>query len=83
MIGDAFSEVGDDEVTGITLSVKNNEDVLSIWNRHGADGRKGLGIKRILKEIVGASVNWEYIVFEEVREKNNNNGNANGEKREK
>lgn len=73
-----FSEIGDDEVTGITLSVKNGEDVLSVWNRHGNDGRKGLGIKRILKDIVGVGVTWEYVVFEEIREKN-----ANGEKVEK
>jgi len=81
LIGDAFSEVGNDEVTGITLSVKNGEDVLSIWNRHGSDGRKGLGIKRILKEVVGMSVNWEYTVFEEIREKNNGNGEDKGNER--
>jgi translation initiation factor 4E len=80
LIGDAFSEIGDDEVTGVTLSVKNGEDVLSIWNRHGADGRKGLGIKRILKETVGPSVNWEYVVFEEIREKNSNGSGDKGEK---
>jgi Eukaryotic initiation factor 4E len=80
LIGDSFSEIGDDEVTGVTLSVKNGEDVLSVWNRHGADGRKGLGIKRILKEIVGINVNWEYIVFEEIREKN---ANGNGDKVDK
>lgn len=79
LIGDTFSEVAEDEVTGITLSVKNGEDVLSVWNRHGRDGRKGLGIKRILKDIVGMNVTWEYVVFEEIREKNN----ANGEKVEK
>jgi len=78
LIGDAFSDVGEDEVTGITLSVKNGEDVLSIWNRHGKDGRKGLGIKRILKDVVGMTVNWEYTVFEEIRDKN-----GNGEKTEK
>ena len=74
LIGDAFSEIAEDEVTGITLSVKNGEDVLSVWNRHGRDGRKGLGIKRILKDIVGMNVTWEYVVFEEIREKNNGNG---------
>ena len=52
--------------------------MLSIWNRHGNDGRKGLGIKRVLKDIVGMSVTWEYVVFEEIRQKN-----ANGEKTEK
>ena len=62
--------------------MKNGEDVLSIWNRHGGDGRKGLGIKRILKEVVGGSVNWEYVVFEEIREKGNQ-GNGNGEKGDK
>jgi len=75
VIGESFSDIGEDEVTGITLSVKNGEDVLSIWNRHGKDGRKGLGIKRILKDVVGQTVNWEYTVFEEIRDKN-----ANGEK---
>lgn len=83
LVGDAFSEIGEDEVTGITLSVKNGEDVLSIWNRNGSDGRKGLGIKRILKEIVGGTVNWEYTVFEEIREKNNGNGNGSADKAEK
>ena len=48
--------------------------MLSVWNRHGGDGRKGLGIKRILKDIVGMNVTWEYVVFEEIRDKNNNNG---------
>lgn len=64
--------------------MKNGEDVLSIWNRNGSDGRKGLGIKRILKEILGAGVNWEYTVFEEIREKNAaGNGKEGGEKVEK
>ena len=80
LIGDAFTDVGDDEVTGITLSVKSGEDVLSVWNRHGNDGRKGLGIKRVLKEIVGMGITWEYTVFEEIKEKN---ANGNGEKVEK
>ena len=85
LIGDAFSEIGDDEVTGITLNVKHGEDVLSVWNRHGTDGRKNLAIKRVLKEIVGVAVNWEYAVFEEIREKNTNGnpsagGNAPSEK---
>jgi translation initiation factor 4E len=64
LIGDAFSEIGEDEVTGVTLSVKNGEDVLSIWNRNGSDGRKGLGIRRILREVVDPTINWEYTVFE-------------------
>jgi translation initiation factor 4E len=82
LIGDAFSEIGEDEVTGITLSVKNGEDVLSIWNRHGTDGRAGLGIKRILKDIVGSPVNWEYVKFDELREKEKG-ANGNAEKGEK
>jgi translation initiation factor 4E len=77
LIGDAFSEaVGDDEVTGIQLSVKAGEDVLGVWNRHGGDGRKGLGIKRVLKDVVGTGVNWEYSIFEEILEK----GQASGDK---
>lgn len=66
----------------MTLSVKNGEDVLSIWNRSGSDGRKGLGIRRILRDVVDASINWEYTIFEDIREKNGN-GNASGEKVEK
>lgn len=61
----------------MSLSVKAAEDVISVWNRHGGDGRKGLGIKRILKEVVGGNVNWEYAVFEEIRDKS---GNENGDK---
>ena len=65
----------------MSLSVKAAEDVISVWNRHGGDGRKGLGIKRILKEVVGGNVNWEYTVFEEIRDKNSNQGsNENGDK---
>ncbi len=70
----------------MTLSVKNGEDVLSIWNRNGSDGRKGLGIRRILREVVDPTINWEYTVFEDIREKNGNsssNGNGSGEKVEK
>lgn len=78
LIGDSFSDLGDDEVTGVQLSVKGGEDVLSVWNRHGGDGRKGLGIKRVLKEVVGSEVQWEYSVFEEIREKGN--GEKNGDK---
>jgi len=81
LVGDAFSEaVGDDEVTGVQLSVKSGEDVVSVWNRHGADGRKGLGIKRVLREVVGTGVNWEYSIFEEIREKGHSAGEKNGEK---
>jgi translation initiation factor 4E len=79
LIGDSFSELGDDEVTGVQLSVKGGEDVLSVWNRHGGDGRKGLGIKRVLREVVGSEVQWEYSVFEEIRDKGNG-GEKNGEK---
>jgi translation initiation factor 4E len=78
LIGDAFSEIGEDEVTGITLNVKHGEDVLSIWNRHGTDGRKNLAIKRVLKEVLGVAVNWEYAIFEEIKEKNTNGNAASG-----
>lgn len=80
LIGDAFADVGDDEVTGVQLSVKAGEDVLSLWNRHGGDGRKGLGIKRVLREVVGVGVNWEYSVFEEIREKGHSTAEKNGDK---
>jgi translation initiation factor 4E len=73
LIGDAFSDIGEDEVTGVTLNIKSGEDVLSIWNKHGTDGRKALGIKRALKDVLGArEVTWEYTVFEEIREKTTN-----------
>jgi translation initiation factor 4E len=32
LVGDAFSEAVGDEVTGVQLSVKAGEDVLSVWN---------------------------------------------------
>ncbi|RKF63930.1 Eukaryotic translation initiation factor 4E type 2 [Erysiphe neolycopersici] len=50
IIGDQFAEASD-EVCGAVLSVRNGEDILSIWARN--DGGRVLKIRETMKRILG------------------------------
>ncbi|KAH8176951.1 eukaryotic initiation factor 4E domain-containing protein [Sarocladium implicatum] len=49
LIGDQFSEAGDD-VCGAVLSMRNGEDILSIWTR--TDGGRVLKVREIMKHVL-------------------------------
>ncbi|KAI1000970.1 hypothetical protein K3495_g7228 [Podosphaera aphanis] len=60
IIGDQFAEASE-EVCGAVLSVRNGEDILSIWARN--DGGRVLKIREIMKRILGfppdTKVEWK------------------------
>jgi translation initiation factor 4E len=54
LIGDQFSEAGDD-VCGAVLSMRNGEDILSIWTR--TDGGRVIKIREIMKHVLNFPAN--------------------------
>lgn len=50
VIGDQF-DVGD-EICGIVLSIRNSEDILSLWNRSASEGRINLKIRDTMKRVL-------------------------------
>jgi len=84
VIGDQFGEAIDD-VCGIVLSVRNGEDIISIWAR--ADGSKVLKIRETLRRVLAfapsvkidwkshdTSIHQRAVIEESRREKANNHG---------
>lgn len=68
IIGDQFhgplSEgVAPDELCGAVISMRQHEDVLSVWNRTSGDGFATLRIRSVLREVLelGPDVNFEYV----------------------
>jgi translation initiation factor 4E len=49
IIGDQFGEAGE-EVCGVVLSVRNGEDILSIWAR--ANGQRVLKVRETMRRIL-------------------------------
>ncbi|KAJ1937418.1 hypothetical protein FBU59_004754 [Linderina macrospora] len=50
VVGDVF-DVGD-EVCGIVLSIRNSEDILSLWNRTAVDAKTNVHIRDIIKQVL-------------------------------
>ena len=48
LVGDQFLDAGE-EVTGAVLSVRNGEDVLSVWTR--LDGGKNIRIRLVFSKL--------------------------------
>ncbi|KAK1761028.1 translation initiation factor eIF 4e-like domain-containing protein [Echria macrotheca] len=84
IIGDQFSEAGE-EVCGAVLSVRNGEDIISIWARIG--GQRVLKIRETMKRVLSfppdTKVDWKShdssiqhrtAIEESRREKANNHG---------
>lgn len=61
LVGDGFNEVGDD-ICGAVMSVRNGEDVLSVWNKTASNGTINLKIRNIIRKCLGlkADVVMEY-----------------------
>jgi len=91
IIGDQFSEAGE-EVCGAVLSVRNGEDILSIWAR--SEGQRVLKIRETMKRVLSfppdtklewkshdTSIQQRTAIEESRREKANNHHH--GEKRGK
>ncbi|KAJ1962341.1 hypothetical protein GGI12_002705 [Dipsacomyces acuminosporus] len=51
VVGDVFSVGG--EICGIVLSIRNSEDILSLWNRSALDARTNIHIRDIMKQVLG------------------------------
>lgn len=49
IVGDQFHDVGDD-LCGAVMSVRNGEDVLSVWNKTSSNGIINLKIRNILRK---------------------------------
>ncbi|KAK0752233.1 translation initiation factor eIF 4e-like domain-containing protein [Schizothecium vesticola] len=91
IIGDQFSEAGD-EVCGAVLSVRNGEDIISIWAR--SDGQRVLKIRETMKRVLAfppetklewkshdASIQQRTAIEESRREKANNHHHHGDNKR--
>jgi translation initiation factor 4E len=50
ILGDQF-DVGD-EISGAVISIRQNEDILSLWNKSADDGRTNLRIRYITPYVV-------------------------------
>ncbi|CAK7207759.1 hypothetical protein SEUCBS139899_010572 [Sporothrix eucalyptigena] len=88
IIGDQFGDASD-EVCGAVLSVRNGEDILSVWTR--TDGSRVLKIRETMRRALGfpleTKVDWKShdssiqqrsAIEESRREKANNHHNNNG-----
>jgi translation initiation factor 4E len=64
MVGDQFNEASD-EVCGAVLSVRAQEDVLSIWTKN--DGGRNVKIRSVLSDL-----DWITILLINVTEKQSN-----------
>ncbi|KTW29772.1 hypothetical protein T552_00979 [Pneumocystis carinii B80] len=51
IVGDQFWNVGD-ELCGIVLSIRNSEDLISVWNKSSDNGRVSLKIRDLIKQIL-------------------------------
>jgi len=58
-VADAFG--CGDSVCGLVLSVKFNEDVLSVWNSDATDRKQRLRIRDMMKKSLGISSNSAYV----------------------
>ncbi|GAO49119.1 hypothetical protein G7K_3277-t1 [Saitoella complicata NRRL Y-17804] len=51
IVGDQFHDVGD-ELCGAVLSIRNQEDILSVWNKTANLGRANLRIRDAIKKVL-------------------------------
>ncbi|KAF8456386.1 translation initiation factor eIF 4e-like domain-containing protein [Terfezia claveryi] len=77
MVGDQFSDV-DEDLCGVVLSIRSNEDVLSVWTK--VDGASCLKIKQTMCRMLGFPVETQ-VVFKthasSIEAVNNKNPTAN------
>ena len=45
LVGDQFEGLVGDEITGIVISIRHGEDILSVWNKTASDGRATIRIR--------------------------------------
>ena len=50
------------DVCGMTCSVRQGEDVLTVWNKSAGNGPVNLKIRNLVRSVVGDGVEMEYIV---------------------
>ena len=55
IIGDQF-DVGD-EICGAVISIRNSEDIISLWNKTADNGRVNLRIREIIKRVLSLPTN--------------------------
>lgn len=77
IVGDQFSDV-DEDLCGVVLSIRSNEDVLSVWTK--VDGASCLKIKQTMCRMLGFPVETQ-VVFKthasSIEAVNNKNSTAN------
>lgn len=56
IVGDQFWNIGD-ELCGAVLSIRNSEDLISVWNKSSDNGRVNLKIRYDL------SLFYKYLIF--------------------
>ncbi|KAJ1934778.1 hypothetical protein GGF37_006243 [Kickxella alabastrina] len=54
VVGDVFGVGG--EICGIVLSIRNSEDIISLWNKTAFDSRTNLHIRDTMKMTMGLPV---------------------------
>ena len=72
VIGDQFQS--QNEINGIVISIRNNQDTMSIWNKNGRDTETVNSIKQDIIKILGipnhAQMNYEqFNMTEDEKEK--------------
>lgn len=80
IIGDQFSDMGD-ELCGAVMSARQNEDVLSIWNKTSGNGSINLKLRNSIRSILDiGDVAMEYISHNERQQAPPPAGTANNRK---
>lgn len=51
IVGDQFWNIGD-ELCGAVLSIRNSEDLISVWNKSADNGRVNLKIRDFIKQVL-------------------------------
>ncbi|KTW32384.1 uncharacterized protein T551_00474 [Pneumocystis jirovecii RU7] len=51
IVGDQFWNIGD-ELCGAVLSIRNSEDLISVWNKSSDNGRVNLKIRDFIKQVL-------------------------------
>jgi translation initiation factor 4E len=52
LIGDQFEGLIGDEITGIVVSIRHGEDIISVWNKTASDGRVTIRIRDTIKKVL-------------------------------
>lgn len=68
MIGEQFEEIPSGEVLGVVMSLKFNNDTISVWHRNATDPSMAAKIKEAIEKVLPLEegMKLEHEVFQEV-----------------